>query len=287
MSLETIRTVAALRARVNSWRKDGLRVGVVPTMGALHDGHLSLVRLAQENADRVIVTLFVNPTQFNNKDDLAAYPRTEAEDAAKLEAIGADVLYAPNALEMYPDGFSTNVSVSGISEGLCGAFRPGHFDGVATVVSKLLLQTGADCAVFGEKDFQQLAVIRRLVSDLNIPVEIVPGPTVREVDGLAMSSRNVRLTPEGRAKAAALPAALFAAAQALQDGAEPVETLETARSAILGAGFSEIEYLELRDAASLAPMTTLSSPDRLLVAAWLDGVRLIDNVPVNPNVASN
>lgn len=282
MSLETVRTAAALRARVADWRGQGLRVGVIPTMGALHEGHLSLVRLAKSRADRVIVTLFVNPTQFNIPDDLAAYPRTEAEDAAKLEPLGIEILYAPDAAEIYPEGFSTTVSVKGVSEGLCGAFRPGHFDGVATVVSKLLLQTGADCAVFGEKDYQQLAVIRRLVTDLDIPVEIIPGPTVREPDGLAMSSRNVRLTKEGRDRAPALAAALFEAADRIEKGADPTATLQAARQTILDAGFSEVEYLELRDAVSLALLDAATRPARLFVAAWLDGVRLIDNFPVRP-----
>lgn len=283
MKLETIRTVAALRTRVAGWHAQGFRVGVVPTMGALHEGHMSLVRIAQANADRVVVTLFVNPTQFNNQDDLAAYPRTEADDAAKLDAFDVDVLYAPDAAEMYPRGFATSVSVSGVSEGLCGAFRPGHFDGVATVVAKLLLQAGADCAVFGEKDFQQLAVIRRVVADLDVPVEIIPGPTVREPDGLALSSRNVRLSKEGRTKAPALAAALFDAAEKLGQGADLQESLEAARQAICAAGFTEIEYLELSDTATLKPLDALDAPARLLVAAWLDGVRLIDNVPVAPS----
>jgi pantoate--beta-alanine ligase len=280
MSLETVRTVAALRAQVAGWRKQGLRVGVVPTMGALHEGHLSLVRLAQNHADRVIATLFVNPTQFNNRDDLAAYPRTEADDAAKLAALGVDVLYAPDAGEMYPDGFATTISVSGVSEGLCGAFRPGHFDGVATVVAKLLLQSAPDFAVFGEKDYQQLAVIRRMVADLDIPVEIIAGPTVRERDGLAMSSRNVRLSPRGRAQAPALAATLLDTAASLQDGADPARAIEAAQRTILASGFTEVEYLELRDAATLATLSAPTSPARLLAAAWLDGVRLIDNVPV-------
>ncbi|RWI62520.1 pantoate--beta-alanine ligase, partial [Mesorhizobium sp.] len=193
MSIPIIRTVADLRKTVAVWRQEGLRVAVVPTMGALHEGHLSLVRAALDRADRVIVTLFVNPKQFNSPDDLAAYPRTEHEDAAKLAPLGAHVLYAPHASEMYPDGFATTVSVSGVSDGLCGAFRAGHFDGVATVVAKLFLQTGADLAFFGEKDFQQLHVVRRMARDLDIPIEIVACPTVREEDGLAMSSRNVRL----------------------------------------------------------------------------------------------
>lgn len=280
MSIQIVRTVKDLRAQVARWRAAGQRVGVVPTMGALHEGHLSLVRIAQAHADRVIVTLFVNPRQFNNAEDLAAYPRTEHGDAEKLAPLGADMLFAPDATEIYPEGFSTTVSVAGVSEGLCGAFRPGHFDGVATVVAKLLLQTGADCAVFGEKDFQQLAVIRRLVADLDIPVEIVPGPTLRETDGLAMSSRNVRLTPEGRLKAPALAAVLFETADRLRDGADPAHQLESARHALLSAGFTEVEYLELRDAVSLAPLDRPTGPARLLVAAWLDGVRLIDNVAV-------
>ena len=228
----------------------------------------------------MIVTLFVNPKQFNNPDDLKAYPRTEAEDAAQLERGGVDLLYAPESREIYPDGFATTVSVSGVSEGLCGAFRPGHFDGVATVVAKLLLQTQADKAFFGEKDYQQLAVIKRLVADLDIPVEIVPVPTVREPDGLALSSRNVRLSPKGRSIAPAMAKALTEAAHAIVRG-EPSETvLSGARQMLLDAGFESVEYFELRDAQTLAPVTSADRPARLLAAAWLDGVRLIDNVAV-------
>jgi len=282
MSLETINRLAALRARTAGWRREGLTIGVVPTMGALHDGHLSLVRTALTRTDRVIVTLFVNPKQFNNAADLAAYPRTVESDAAKLTPLGTHVLYAPEVEEIYPDGFATNVSVSGVSEGLCGAHRPGHFDGVATVVSKLLLQTGADLAFFGEKDFQQLQVVKRMVRDLDIPVEIVPCPTVREADGLAMSSRNVRLSAQARSTAAALPAVLFAAAERLSagDAAEPV--LADARAAIAAAGFGDLEYLELRAESDLTPLSRADRPARLLAAAWLDGVRLIDNVEVMP-----
>lgn len=286
MTLEIIRTVAALRSRVGAWHQEGLRVGVVPTMGALHAGHLSLVQLAQANADRVIVTLFVNPTQFNDKNDLAAYPRTEDEDASKLSPLGVDVLYAPDADEMYPQGFATSIRVEAVSEGLCGAFRPGHFDGVATVVAKLLLQTSADCAVFGEKDFQQLAVIRRLVADLDIPVEIISAPTAREPDGLAMSSRNTRLTAVGRAKAPALAAILEETASQIAGGAAIAPSLDSARRAIEEAGFREVEYLELRDAQSLEAIEKLDRPARLLVTAWLDGVRLIDNVPVPASSSS-
>lgn len=282
MSLETINRLAALRARTAGWRREGLTIGVVPTMGALHDGHLSLVRTALTRTDRVIVTLFVNPKQFNNAADLAAYPRTVESDAAKLTPLGTHVLYAPEVEEIYPDGFATNVSVSGVSEGLCGAHRPGHFDGVATVVSKLLLQTGADLAFFGEKDFQQLQVVKRMVRDLDIPVEIVPCPTVREADGLAMSSRNVRLSAQARSTAAALPAVLFAAAERLSggDAAEPV--LADARAAIAAAGFGDLEYLELRAESDLTPLSRADRPVRLLAAVWLDGVRLIDNVEVMP-----
>ncbi|SJM30175.1 pantothenate synthetase (fragment) [Mesorhizobium delmotii] len=208
MSIPIVRTVAELRKAVAEWRKQDLKVAVVPTMGALHEGHLSLVRAALDRADRVIVTLFVNPKQFNSAADLAAYPRTEHEDAAKLAPLGAHMLYAPFASEMYPEGFATTVSVAGVSEGLCGAYRPGHFDGVATVVAKLFLQTGADLAFFGEKDFQQLHVVRRIARDLDIPIEIVACPTVREEDSLAMSSRNVRLSASERQVAPRLAAIL-------------------------------------------------------------------------------
>ncbi|MCG6116393.1 MAG: pantoate--beta-alanine ligase, partial [Mesorhizobium sp.] len=213
-----IRSRRALRALVHDWKQAGLTVGVVPTMGALHDGHLSLARQALAETDKVIVTLFVNPRQFNSAADLAAYPRTEEADAALLAPLGVHVLYVPDGDEMYPHGFATTVSVSGVSEGLCGAFRPGHFDGVATVVAKLLMQTAADRAFFGEKDFQQLMVVRRMASDLDLPVEIVACATVREGDGLAMSSRNRRLSNIERTVAAALTAALFAAARAIGSG---------------------------------------------------------------------
>ncbi|WP_404403537.1 pantoate--beta-alanine ligase [Pelagibacterium halotolerans] len=284
MSVSIVRTVAELRARIEQWRHAGYRVGLVPTMGALHDGHLSLVRLAKTRADRVVVTLFVNPKQFNNADDLAAYPRSEAEDAGKLGAVGADLLFAPGLDEMYPQGFSTTVSVAGVSEGLCGAFRPGHFDGVATVVTKLLLQSQPDVAVFGEKDFQQLAVIRRLVADLNMPVTIVGGPIVREDGGLAMSSRNLRLTRGGRAAAPRLSAALFDAAKRIAAGEDVDSVIAQTKADILAAGFTEVEYLELRDAETLAPVAKPGQAARLLVAAWLDGVRLIDNVPVSAQI---
>lgn len=282
MSLPVVRTVADLRAQVGAWRREGLSVGLVPTMGALHAGHLSLVALARAHADRAIVTLFVNPRQFNSADDLAAYPRSEAEDAEKLGPAGADLLFAPAPEEMYPEGFSTTISVAGVSEGLCGAFRPGHFEGVATVVAKLLVQSQPDVAVFGEKDFQQLAVIRRLVTDLDIPVTVIGGPTVREDDGLAMSSRNLRLSAQGRAVAPALSAALFSTARRISAGEDAADAIARAKADILAAGFSEVEYLELRDSGTLAPVDTPAHPARLLAAAWLEGVRLIDNVAVAP-----
>ncbi|WP_019173672.1 pantoate--beta-alanine ligase [Pseudaminobacter salicylatoxidans] len=282
MSIPIVRTLAELRATVAEWRREGARVAVVPTMGALHEGHLSLVRAALVQAERVIVTLFVNPKQFNSAADLAAYPRTEHEDAARLAPLGAHMLYAPDADQVYPEGFATNVSVSGVSEGLCGAFRPGHFDGVATVVAKLFLQTGADLAFFGEKDFQQLHVVRRMARDLDIPIGIVGCPTVREADGLALSSRNVRLSQAQRAVAPRLADILLDAAARLAAGAAVAATLDAAQAAILAAGYAEVEYLALRAEDDLSPLDRADRPARLLAAAWLGEVRLIDNVPVRP-----
>lgn len=273
--------IATLRETVQQWKRDRLRVGFVPTMGALHEGHISLVRQALQACDRVIVSIFVNPTQFNDPTDLAAYPRTEHADARLLHAAGAHMLYTPDAASMYPSGFSTTVHVSGLSEGLCGAFRPGHFDGMATVVTKLLIQTQADCAFFGEKDFQQLQIVRRLVTDLDIPTEIVPCATWREADDLAMSSRNRRLTAQGRETAARLPAAMRTAAAALAGGSAVGTVLATLRATLEQAGFEPVEYAELREAADLQPQGIVTDGCRLLVAAWIDGVRLIDNMPVS------
>jgi pantoate--beta-alanine ligase len=272
MSIPIVRTVSELRKTVAAWRSEDLTVAVVPTMGALHKGHLSLVRAALERADRVIVTLFVNPKQFNSAADLAAYPRTEHEDAAKLAPLGAHMLYAPDGAEMYPEGFGTTVSVAGVSEGLCGAYRPGHFDGVATVVAKLFLQTGADLAFFGEKDFQQLHVVRRMARDLDIPIEIIACRTVREEDGLALSSRNVRLSASERQAAPRLAEILFEAADRLTAGAPADDVLNAARQAILSAGYGHVEYLELRADDHLSPLEVASKPARLLVAAWLGDV---------------
>lgn len=277
---QVIRTSAELREKVAAWKRSGMLVGVVPTMGALHDGHLSLARAAREQSDRVIVTIFVNPMQFNNPDDLTKYPRDEAHDLALLEAEGVDVLFAPGVDEVYPEGFATTVSVSGVSEPLEGAFRPGHFDGVATVVSKLFGMTQAGRAFFGEKDWQQLQVVRRLVEDLNIPVKVMGCPTIREADGLAMSSRNVRLSAVERAQAPALHQIMQAAAAEIRAGAPVGATLLNAQAAILEAGFSAVEYLELRTIEGLRPMAHLDEPARMLVAAQLGDVRLIDNIAV-------
>lgn len=274
------RRVGDLRARVADWRKAGLAVGLVPTMGALHDGHLALVRAALKVADRVVVSIFVNPTQFGPNEDFAAYPRTEDADREKLALAGASLLFAPTVEEIYPQGFSTAISVSGVSEGLCGASRPGHFSGVATVVTKLLLQVLPDVAAFGEKDYQQLQVIRRLVRDLDIPVSVLGVPTVREADGLAMSSRNAYLSAAERAAAPALHRALADAAAAIKGGAAVAAALDGAKTAILAAGFSAIDYLELRAADGLAPMAEFDRPARLLVAARLGRTRLIDNLAV-------
>lgn len=278
--MKILRSVADLRHATADWRRAGQVMGVVPTMGALHDGHLALVGRARADCDRVIATIFVNPKQFNSAEDLAKYPRTEEADAEKLRAAGVDVLFAPAADEVYPAGFATAVSVSADLTGVLeGAFRPGHFDGMATVVTKLFLMTQADRAYFGEKDWQQLQVVRRMVADLNIPVSVIPCATHREADGLAMSSRNVRLSPEGRARAPALFAAMTRAAAALREGAGP-EALAAAEAEVLAAGFTAVDYLTLAGAEDLAPMTRLDRPGRLLVAAWLDGVRLIDNIAV-------
>jgi pantoate--beta-alanine ligase len=277
---EVIRSAAALRDRVAAWKRSGMLVGVVPTMGALHDGHLSLARAARSQSDRVIVTIFVNPMQFNNPEDLKKYPRDEAHDLALLETGKVDVLFAPGPEEVYPEGFATRVSVAGVSEPMEGAFRPGHFDGVATVVTKLFGMTQAGRAFFGEKDWQQVQVVRRLVRDLNIPVRIIPCPTIREADGLAMSSRNVRLTAAERAVAPALNRAMEGAAAAIRAGTPVAAALAEARAAVLAAGFAAVEYLDLRDAETLAPVTTLHQPARMLAAAALGAVRLIDNIAV-------
>ncbi len=278
--MKTLRTVAELRAQLRDWRQGGDDVGLVPTMGGLHDGHLALVRACKWRHARTVATLFVNPTQFAPNEDLASYPRDEAGDTVKFESEGIDLLFAPAAAEMYPEGHSTKVEVEGLSDILDGEFRPPFFIGVATVVTKLLLQALPDAAYFGEKDYQQLCVVKRMVRDLDIPVEIAAVPTVREPDGLAMSSRNRYLTAAEREVAPALYRAISAVAEAVQGGADPSQQEEKARAEIVGAGFRSVDYVAVRDAETLQPVFDSSSPARVLAAAWLGKARLIDNVAV-------
>lgn len=281
MNLEIVRTVADLRQLVAAWRAQGLRVAMVPTMGALHQGHLSLVTAGFKLADRVIATIFVNPTQFGPGEDFANYPRGEAQDVALLDSVGCSALYAPDVAEMYGSGFATTVSVTGVSQGLCGDVRPTHFQGVATVVTKLLLQGLPDVALFGEKDFQQVAVIRRVVSDLNIPVAIAGVPTLREADGLAMSSRNRYLTGAERAVAPTLYRELQAIVAGLQSGRTGAALTQTAQENLLAAGFASVDYIAVCDAETLQPVDKLADkPLRVLAAARLGAARLIDNVAV-------
>src|SRR5579883_2458008 len=281
-TLQTVHDIAALRATIGDFRARGETVALIPTMGALHEGHLALVRAGRKSCRRTVVSIFVNPTQFGPHEDFRAYPRDEAGDLAKLRAARVDVLFMPAVAEMYPAGFSTTVSVGGLSEGLCGDFRPGHFAGVATVVSKLLIQALPDVALFGEKDYQQLMVIKRLARDLDIPVRIAGVPTVREADGLAMSSRNWYLTPQERAAAPALYRVLSGIAGRLAGGAAAAPLLAEGRAALAAAGFEPVQYLALCDAETLAPLARADRPARLLAAAYLGKTRLIDNVAVGP-----
>ena len=275
------RSIADLRATIAGWRKEGLSVGLVPTMGALHEGHLSLVDLVKTRADKAIVSIFVNPTQFAPHEDLDAYPRTEAADAEKLAGRG-DLIFAPTPDEMYPQGFSTTVSVSGVTAPLEGEARPTHFAGVATIVSKLLLQALPDVAAFGEKDWQQLQVIRRMVADLNIPVEILGGAILREADGLAMSSRNVYLSPEERKAAGKLNVILRETAAEVAKGALIADATTKGIERIRALGFDNVDYLEVRHAASLESFASgkAEGDARILVAARIGRTRLIDNMPV-------
>ena len=276
------RTVAALREAVAGWRRQQERIALVPTMGALHRGHLALVEAARRHCERVVASLFVNPTQFGPREDFAAYPRSEAADLAKFSEAGVDLVFAPTVEEMYPAGFVTTVRVAGIGDDLEGAHRPGHFDGVATVVSKLLLQCLPDVACFGEKDYQQLLVVRRMARDLDLPVRIEGVATVREPDGLALSSRNVYLSPEERRVAALLYRVLNDTVAALAAAPDNVAArMQNGLAALRQAGFAP-DYLELRDAADLSPMSRLDRGARLLAAAHLGRTRLIDNVAVTP-----
>lgn len=280
-NLPTAETVADLRARVAEWRAEGLTVGLVPTMGALHEGHLSLIRRAKMLADRVVVSIFVNPTQFGPNEDFAAYPRQLEQDRFRVGMAGGHMVYAPTVAEMYPEGFSTRVTVSGVSEGLCGAARPGHFDGVATVVAKLLLQALPDVAIFGEKDWQQLAVIRRLVRDLDIPVRIEGAAIQREQDGLAMSSRNAYLSDDERAIANYFFKALRQVANDVAAGRDPGDACAWGISELGRIGFGAVDYLEVRDAETLEPVEGMPArPARVFGAVFLGRTRLIDNVAI-------
>ena len=279
-SLPVARDVSSLRTVVGDWRKAGLRVGLVPTMGALHEGHLSLVRTAKERCDRVVASLFVNPRQFAPHEDFERYPRDEAGDSALLASAGCDLLFAPERSVMYPEGFSTNVIVTDVSTPLEGEMRPHFFGGVATVVTKLLLQALPDAAFFGEKDYQQLLVIKRLARDLDVPTEIVGCATVREHDGLAMSSRNAYLNADERRIAARLNLVLHEAIKAVHHGAAIANAEAEASRHLMAAGFSSIDYVAIRDAASLEPIANVSKPARILAAAWLGKTRLIDNMAV-------
>lgn len=280
MTALIIRKLSDLRSLTRVWHIAGDTIGVVPTMGALHEGHLSLVAAAKAGCDRVIVTIFVNPKQFNQPSDLDNYPRTEEQDARKLDRFAIDVVYAPDVDQIYPDGFSTNVSVTGMTDVLCGAHRPGHFDGVATVVTKLFTQTSADKAYFGEKDFQQLMVVQRMAHDLDIPIEVVGCPTIREEDGLAMSSRNLLLSDRARIKAPRLNEIMVEVAEQLGQGAAFPELKSAAIAKLDRADFNEIDYFELRSCEGLKLLTRPTEPSRLFAAAWLAGVRLIDNIDV-------
>ena len=279
--MRTIRTVAQMRAWLGNARAEGRSVALVPTMGAFHAGHHSLMRAARDEQDSVVVSLFVNPAQFNDQHDLAAYPRTEANDAAEAAELGVDVLFAPAVSEIYPDGFATSVQVQGLSEVLEGAERgPGHFAGVCTVVNKLLNIVGPDVAYFGQKDAQQVAVVKRMVRDLDMPVRIEVMPTVREPDGLALSSRNVRLSPEERARALGLSRALSAAAAVVAAGERDAGRIREAALAELGD--LQAEYLAVVDPLTFAPLRTVSARTLVAVAAHVGPVRLIDNVVLEP-----
>ncbi|MBA4046085.1 MAG: pantoate--beta-alanine ligase [Erythrobacter sp.] len=285
--MQTVKSLEMLRTALAGLREGGARIALVPTMGALHEGHLTLVRRARAVADHVVASIFVNPKQFGPNEDLDAYPRQLAADGALLEAEGVALLWAPTVEAMYPAGFVTNISVAGVSEGLCGAARPGHFDGVATVVCKLFHQVQPDVALFGEKDFQQLAVIRAMARDLDLTRPyadaIIGVPTVREADGLAMSSRNRYLSPEQRAAAARLPRAMQQAIAAIEGGSDVNGELEGLQAALVAAGFASVDYAVLADARTLAPLTVLGDTSaRLLVAARIGGTRLIDNMAVGP-----
>jgi pantoate--beta-alanine ligase len=284
-TLPVARKIAELRRTVAEWRRGGEIIALVPTMGALHAGHLALIAHARARADRVIATIFVNPTQFGPSEDFTRYPRDEAGDAAKLAAASCDLLFTPDAAEMYPAGFATTVSAAALAAPLCGRFRPGHFDGVATVVTKLLLQAHPHIACFGEKDYQQLQIIRRVARDLDIDCAIEGVPIMRESDGLAMSSRNAYLAPAERRVAPAMHRVLVDAVGQVARGVAPRQAAAAGSAALRQAGFDKVDYVELVDAESLQPLADQARPGRALAAAWLGKTRLIDNEPLPPRGA--
>ena len=280
--MQILRESIALRNLVGEWRAAGERVALVPTMGALHAGHIALLDAAKAHADRIIASIFVNPLQFGAGEDLARYPRQEAADLALLDQHGCDAVWLPDASDIYPDGFATTVTVTGVSERWDGEVRPGHFAGVATVVAKLLIAVQPDVALFGEKDFQQLAVIRRMATDLGLPVAIIGVPTVRDADGLALSSRNAYLTEEQRDRALALPRALDEARAAIATGEHILVStlLAVARAKLVEAGFAKVDYLALVDSATLEPLDHAQGEMRLIAAATIGSTRLVDNISV-------
>lgn len=279
--MQIIRDIATLHRAIAALKQDGKCVALVPTMGALHDGHLSLVHMGRRVADHVVVSIFVNPTQFGPNEDFAAYPRDEARDAALLVEQGVALLWAPDVAVMYPGGHSTHIEVAELGADYCGAARPGHFDGVATVVAKLFNQVRPDIAIFGEKDWQQLAIIRRMARDLDFHLDILGAPIARDPDGLALSSRNAYLSAEQRAAATAFPDALKAAATTIARGGEVDAALTEAAAAIVAGGFDSVDYVALADADSLERLTVFRNPARLLAAARMGKTRLIDNYPVS------
>ena len=276
-----VRSIPALRDTVARWRRNGETVGLVPTMGALHAGHTALVREARAQCDRTVASIFVNPTQFNPDEDLDRYPRQEEKDLDALSGVRADLAFIPVAGDIYPDGFATAVHVGRVTTGMEGTVRVGHFDGVATVVCKLFMQVAPDRAFFGEKDYQQLIAVQRMTRDLDIPVAVVPVPTVREADGLALSSRNAYLSPGQRRIAASLNRILHETARAIAQGRAIDAATAAARQALLDAGFDAVDYVECRAAADLAVLESLDRPARVLATARLGPTRLLDNVPVD------
>ena len=278
--MEVVRTIAELRQHTSRWHVEGQTIGLVPTMGALHDGHLSLIKIAQQKCNRVIATIFVNPRQFLPDEDFEEYPRDEDRDIKKLVEMGVDLLFAPNASEMYQPDASTTVVISKLTDCLCATSRPGFFDGVGTVVTKLLIQALPDIAIFGEKDYQQLLIIKRLARDLDIPAQIIGAPTIREADGLAVSSRNVYLSQNNRETASNVFKILKKTATTIALGNDILVACEEARSELIFAGFSEIDYFEARHSKTLELIEKFETSGRLFAAVWLGSTRLIDNLEI-------